>query len=98
MLIADRYVLRLFTRVLVICFLSLTGLFIVIDAVTNLDEFRNLTADLDVDYDNLRGEIKDAKIQAFLEPIRIDLDMPEVRDIERWVCWLAHLRGPPVLL
>ncbi len=34
----DRYVLRLYVKVLVICFLSLTGLFIIIDAFNNLDE------------------------------------------------------------
>ncbi len=39
MTIVDRYILRLFTKVLFICFLSLTGLFIVIDAFGNLDEF-----------------------------------------------------------
>ncbi len=35
----DRYVLLLFAKVLVICFVSLTGLYIVIDAFGNLDEF-----------------------------------------------------------
>ncbi len=39
MFIVDRYVLWLFTKVLVICFLCLTGLFIVIDGFGNLDEF-----------------------------------------------------------
>ena len=38
MRIIDRYVLQLFLRVLVICFLSLTGLYIVIDAFTHLDD------------------------------------------------------------
>lgn len=37
--IIDRYLLRLFLRVLVICFLSLSGLFVVIDTFGNLDEF-----------------------------------------------------------
>jgi len=37
--IYDRYVLLLFLKVLVICFVSLTGLYIVIDAFGNLDEF-----------------------------------------------------------
>ena len=35
----DRYVLRVFIRVLAICFFSLTGLFIVIDLFGNLEEF-----------------------------------------------------------
>lgn len=35
----DRYVLFLYLKVLVICFISLTGLFFVIDAFGNLDEF-----------------------------------------------------------
>ena len=40
----DRYVLQLFFRVLVICFLSLTGLYIVIDAFTHLDELLDIAA------------------------------------------------------
>jgi len=39
MKLSDRYVLRLFFKVLVVCFTSITGLFIVIDAFGNLDEF-----------------------------------------------------------
>lgn len=35
----DRYVLLIFLRVLAICFVSLAGLFVVIDAFGNLDEF-----------------------------------------------------------
>ena len=38
----DRYVLRLYVKVLLICFASLTGLFIVIDALNNLDDLLNL--------------------------------------------------------
>jgi lipopolysaccharide export system permease protein len=37
--ILDRYVLALFTRVFVICFVSLTGMFVVGDFVGNLNEF-----------------------------------------------------------
>jgi lipopolysaccharide export system permease protein len=37
--IIDRYMLRQFTQVLVICFLSLIGLYIVIDAFGHLDHF-----------------------------------------------------------
>jgi lipopolysaccharide export system permease protein len=37
--IIDRYVLRQFTQVLVICFMSLVGLYIVIDAFSHLDRF-----------------------------------------------------------
>ena len=39
MRIVDRYVLSLFVKVTVICFLSLAGLYVVIDAFSNLDEF-----------------------------------------------------------
>jgi len=39
MWILDRYLLRIFVKVLFVSFLSLTGLFIVIDAFSNLDEF-----------------------------------------------------------
>ena len=38
-MIADRYVLKNFTRVLVICFLSLAGILIVFDAVGSFDDF-----------------------------------------------------------
>jgi lipopolysaccharide export system permease protein len=37
--IIDRYMLRQFLKVFVICFLSLTGLFVVIDGFGNLEEF-----------------------------------------------------------
>ena len=39
MRIIDRYLLRQYVQVLVICFLSLTGLYIVIDAFGHLDQF-----------------------------------------------------------
>jgi lipopolysaccharide export system permease protein len=39
MRIIDRYLLRQFLQVFVICFVSLTGLYVVFDAFTNLDEF-----------------------------------------------------------
>ena len=39
MKIIDRYVLRQFVQTFVICYLSLTGLYIVFDAFTNLEEF-----------------------------------------------------------
>ena len=37
--IVDRYLLRQFVQTFLICFLSLTGLYIVFDALTNLEEF-----------------------------------------------------------
>lgn len=43
MLIIDRYLLRQFVKTFVICYLSLTGLYIVYDAFTHLDEFLNYT-------------------------------------------------------
>jgi len=39
MRIIDRYVLRQFLWTFVVCYLSLTGIFIVLDAFTNLEEF-----------------------------------------------------------
>jgi lipopolysaccharide export system permease protein len=41
MWIIDRYLLRQFIKTFVICYLSLTGLYIVFDAFTHLDEFLN---------------------------------------------------------
>jgi lipopolysaccharide export system permease protein len=35
----DRYLLRLFIRVLLVCLVSITGLYIVVDSCNNLDEF-----------------------------------------------------------
>src|SRR4029450_5886596 len=39
MKIVDRYLLKLYCKVLVVAFVSLAGLFIVIDGFNNLDEF-----------------------------------------------------------
>lgn len=39
MTIIDRYLLRLFFKVMLICLISISGLYIVIDACNNLDEF-----------------------------------------------------------
>ena len=47
--IIDRYMLRQFLQVLVICFLSLAGLYIVIDAFSHLDHF--------VDYADKHGSL-----------------------------------------
>ena len=47
--IIDRYLLRQFAQVLVICFLSLVGLYIVIDAFGHLDHF--------VDYSEKHGNL-----------------------------------------
>jgi len=44
MQIIDRYVLRMYLRVLCICFLSLAGLYIVIDVFTHLDELLEVAA------------------------------------------------------
>ncbi|HIF34458.1 MAG TPA: LptF/LptG family permease [Planctomycetes bacterium] len=37
--IVDRYVLRVFAKVLAVCFVSMVGLYLVIDVLGNLDEF-----------------------------------------------------------
>src|SRR5262245_24789596 len=47
--IIDRYLLRQFVQVLIICFLSLVGLYIVIDAFSHLDHF--------VDYSEKHGSL-----------------------------------------
>ena len=39
MFVIDRYLLRQFVQTFVICFLSLTGLYIVLDLFTNMDNF-----------------------------------------------------------
>jgi lipopolysaccharide export system permease protein len=39
MFVIDRYLLRQFVQTFVICFLSLTGLYIVVDLFTNMDQF-----------------------------------------------------------
>ena len=39
MYVMDRYLLRQFTQTFAICFLSLTGLYIVLDVFTNMDQF-----------------------------------------------------------
>ncbi len=44
MRIIDRYVLRMYLRVLLVCFLSLAGLYIVINVFTHLDELLELAA------------------------------------------------------
>lgn len=44
MSIIDRYIIAGFARVFLICFLSLAGLYIVVDAFSNLEELGNLSA------------------------------------------------------
>ena len=39
MKIIDRYLLKQFIHVFAICFISLTGLYVVLDAFSNLDNF-----------------------------------------------------------
>ncbi|HEV3023494.1 MAG TPA: LptF/LptG family permease [Pirellulales bacterium] len=43
MFIIDRYLLRQFIQVFIICFCSLDGLYVVFDAFSNLDEFMHFT-------------------------------------------------------
>ena len=42
MKIIDRYLLRQFAHVFVICFVSLTGLYVMLDAFSHLDDFMRL--------------------------------------------------------
>src|SRR3954470_15544963 len=44
MRILDRYLLRQFLQIFAICFISLAGLYIVIDAFGNMDDFKNSSA------------------------------------------------------
>lgn len=53
MMILDRYLLRQFVQIFVICFLSLTGLYVVIDAFGHLDHFSAYAAE----HGNLIGTI-----------------------------------------
>lgn len=53
MMILDRYLLRQFVQIFVICFLSLTGLYVVIDAFGHLDHFSAYAAE----HGNLFGTI-----------------------------------------
>jgi lipopolysaccharide export system permease protein len=62
----DRYITRLFVKVLVVCFLSLTGLFIVIDAFGNLDELLTL-GDKHGSLFGLLGEYYGARALAFFD-------------------------------
>lgn len=43
----DRYVFGLFAKVLLVCFMSMAGLYVVIDTFNNLDEFLDLGKQLD---------------------------------------------------
>ena len=52
-MILDRYLLRQFVQIFVICFLSLTGLYVVIDAFGHLDHFSAYAAE----HGNLLGTI-----------------------------------------
>lgn len=40
--VVDRYLLQLFLKILAVCFVSLSGLFVVVHLFTNLDDFQNL--------------------------------------------------------
>ncbi|MCE2793481.1 MAG: LptF/LptG family permease [Planctomycetota bacterium] len=40
--VVDRYLLQLFVKILAVCFVSLSGLFVVVHLFTNLDDFQNL--------------------------------------------------------
>ena len=42
MTIVDRYVLRLYLKVFLVCYVSLTGLYVIIETFNNLDEFVEL--------------------------------------------------------
>ena len=45
MTIIDRYILRTFLKVLVICYVSITGLFIIVDVFSNIDQFVDYARD-----------------------------------------------------
>lgn len=66
MRIMDRYVLKSFLRVLVICFLSLTGLYVVIDAFTHLDELLEIAGESSR-LPGLLSEYYGARVLAFFD-------------------------------
>ncbi len=56
MLLIDRYLLRSFLWVWFICFCSLTGLYIVIDALTNLEEFLRIAERTQTNFVTVMGD------------------------------------------
>ena len=68
MRIIDRYLLRQFVQVFLICFLSLAGLFVVLDAFSNLDEFFKY-ADSTGDLVGIMGEYYAFRTLMFFEQL-----------------------------
>ena len=68
MRIIDRYLLRQFVQVFLICFLSLAGLFVVLDAFSNLDEFFKYT-DSTGDLVGMMGEYYAFRTLMFFEQL-----------------------------
>ena len=62
----DRYLLRLFLKSFVVCFLSLAGLYVVVDLFTNLDEFITL-GQKEGSLWTILGQYYSARVLAFFE-------------------------------
>ena len=69
MRIIDRHILRQYVKVLFICFFSLTGLYIVIDAFGHLDEMQML-AEREGDWFAFLSEYYGARSLAFFDRTR----------------------------
>jgi lipopolysaccharide export system permease protein len=65
--IIDRYVLRVFARILVVCFLSLVGLYLVIDVFNNLEEFLR--------YSKVKGGLANVLVQFYAPRILTFFDL-----------------------
>lgn len=67
MQLINRYLLRLFAKVLLICFISITGLFIIIDAFGNLEEFISYGKTQDGGLPRVLAEYYGARVLTFFD-------------------------------
>lgn len=65
--ILDRYILRVFARILAVCFLSLVGLYLVIDVFNNLEEFLR--------YSKVKGGLGNVLVQFYAPRILTFFDL-----------------------
>ena len=68
----DRYILRLFAKVLLVCLISITGVYIVVDAFNNLDEFLR--------YGRQQGGLFRVLADYYLDPITYAADAVDAAD------------------
>ncbi|WP_425400969.1 LptF/LptG family permease [Aeoliella sp.] len=67
--IVDRYLLWQFVQIFLICYISLTGLFVVIDAFQNLDDFSRVAKEMNQSYAHVMLEYYGYKSIYFFEII-----------------------------